>query len=79
MPYSAVMKWIVLLAFIGILFALASAGRAMLNDGRDGAPKTNRMLHALAWRIGLSVALFLFILLSWHMGWVRPSGIPVGI
>jgi hypothetical protein len=25
------------------------------------------------------VALFLFILLSWHMGWVRPTGIPVGI
>jgi len=24
------------------------------------------------------VALFLFILLSWYMGWVRPSGIPIG-
>jgi len=77
MPYSAVMKWIVLLAFIGILFALASAGRAMLNDGRDGAPKTNRMLHALAWRIGLSVALFLFILLAWRLGWIQPTGLPL--
>jgi hypothetical protein len=24
------------------------------------------------------VALFLFILLSWYMGWVRPTGIPIG-
>ena len=63
--------------FIGILFALASAGRAMLNDGRDGAPKTNRMLHALAWRIGLSVALFLFILLAWRLGWIQPTGLPL--
>lgn len=71
------MKWIVALAFIGILFALANAGRAMLNDGRDGAPKSNRMLRALAWRIGLSVALFLFILLAWHLGWIQPTGIPL--
>jgi hypothetical protein len=24
------------------------------------------------------VALFLFILLSWYMGWVRPTGLPTG-
>ena len=27
--------------------------------------------------IGLSVALFLFILLAWSLGWVQPTGIPV--
>ena len=36
------------------------------------------MARALALRVGLSVALFLFILLSWYMGWVRPTGIPIG-
>ena len=29
-------------------------------------------------RVGLSVALFLLIMLGWAMGWVRPGGIPSG-
>jgi hypothetical protein len=36
------------------------------------------MARALAVRVGLSVALFLFVLLSWAMGWVRPGGLPTG-
>jgi hypothetical protein len=71
------MKWLVGGAFIAILFALAAAGRAMLKDGRDGAPKTDRMLHALALRIGLSVALFVFILVAYKLGWIRPTGLPL--
>jgi hypothetical protein len=35
------------------------------------------MARALAVRVALSVALFLFILLSWHMGWIEPRGIPL--
>ena len=69
------MKYIVAIAFIGILFALASAGFAMLRDGRDGKPKTKRMANALAVRVGLSVLLFLFILLSYKLGWIQPTGI----
>lgn len=77
MPYIGRMKWIVVLAFVGIIVALASAGRAMLQDGRDGKPKSNRMLHALAWRIGLSVALFVFILVAYKLGWIAPTGLPL--
>lgn len=73
---NRVMKIIIALAFAGILLALATAGRAMLKDG-GGQPKTNRMVKALAWRVGISVALFLFILLSYWMGWIQPTGIPV--
>lgn len=72
------MKIVIVLALVGILAALALAGRAMLRDGRGGAPKTNRMVHALTWRIGLSVALFLFVLLSYKMGWIQPHGIALG-
>ncbi|HEU4457965.1 MAG TPA: DUF2909 domain-containing protein [Methylibium sp.] len=71
------MKWIIVAAFVAIVLALAAAGRALLNDGRDGAPKSNRMLHALALRIGLSVALFLFILLAYKLGWIQPTGLPL--
>lgn len=78
MPYdAATMKWLIVLAFVAILGALAAAGRALLGDGRDGAPKTNRMVNALAWRIGLSVALFVFILLAWKLGWIEPTGLPL--
>ena len=72
------MKIIIFSALLAIVAVLAWAGRAMLNDGRDGKPKTNRMAHALALRVGLSIALFLFVLLSYKMGWIHPTGIQAG-
>ncbi len=78
MTYIGTMKWIIGLALLGIIAALASAGRAMLKDGRDGAPKTDRMVHALALRVGLSVALFIFILVAYLLGWIEPTGLPLG-
>jgi hypothetical protein len=35
------------------------------------------MAKALAFRIGLSVVLFISILVSWQLGWIQPSGIPL--
>jgi hypothetical protein len=72
------MKIIIALALLAIIISLGFAGRAMLQDGRDGAPKSNRMVNALALRVGLSVALFVFILISYKMGWIHPTGIPMG-
>ena len=69
------MKIVIALAFVGILVALTLAGRAMLKDGSGGKPKSSRMVHALAWRVGLSVALFVFILISYKLGWIHPTGI----
>lgn len=72
------MKYIIALAFVGILGALALAGIFMLRDGRDGKPKTGGMMRALAFRVGLSVLLFTCILLSYWAGWITPTGIPLG-
>ena len=72
------MKYLIAIAFVGILGALAMAGVFMMRDGRDGKPKTDRMMRALAVRVGLSVLLFLFILLSYWLGWIRPTGLPLG-
>ncbi|MGC4061705.1 MAG: twin transmembrane helix small protein [Aquabacterium sp.] len=72
------MKIVIALALLAIVFALAMAGRAMLQDGRDGQPKSNRMVKALALRVGLSIALFLFVLLGYKLGWIHPTGVPVG-
>ena len=71
------MKTIMVIMFVAVLCALAAAGVFMLRKRRDGEHNDQRMARALAVRVGLSVALFLFILLSWYMGWVRPTGIPL--
>ena len=73
------MKIVMVLLMVAVLVALASAGVFMLRKGSQGGDRRSKnMARALAVRVGLSVALFLFILLSWYMGWVKPTGIPIG-
>ena len=73
------MKTLMVLMFVAVLGALGGAGVFMLRKGNaDADRRSKNMARALAVRVGLSVALFLFILLSWSMGWVKPGGIPVG-
>lgn len=68
------MKPVIVAVFVMIVVALALAGRAML---RRGGSRPGAMWHALAWRIGLSVALFLCLLAAWRLGWIRPTGLPL--
>ena len=74
MPF---MKTIVLLAFVGILGSLGTALFFMMRDGRNGKAKTSNMARALALRVGLSILLFVCILVAWKLGYVRPTGLPV--
>lgn len=62
------MRIIIVLALIGII---ASLGSALVFLVRDRGT-TSRTVNALTVRVGLSVALFLFILFSWWMGWIEP-------
>ena len=72
------MKLLLGMAFVAILGALAAAGVFMLRDGRGGKPRSGSMMRALALRVALSVGLFLCFLLAWKMGWIRPTGLPIG-
>ncbi|AMO22789.1 twin transmembrane helix small protein [Ramlibacter solisilvae] len=72
------MKYFVLLAFLGILGSLGSALYFMMRDGQHGKPKTSNMARALAWRVGLSVLLFVCILLAWKLGYIQPTGLRTG-
>ncbi len=66
---------------VAVLAALGSAGVFMMRrrDQADPTKEPDRhMARALALRVALSIALFLIVLVSWRMGWVRPNGIPVG-
>ena len=70
------MKTLMVLMLLAVLVALASAGFFMLRKGQDGDQRSKHMARALAVRVGLSVALFLLVLLAWAMGWVQPTGFP---
>lgn len=74
------MKTVIVLVLIVVIAALASAGLFMLRRPGDdpGAQRRDRMARALALRVGLSIALFLFVLLGWWMGWISPGGVPAG-
>ena len=72
------MKYLVALAFLAILASLASALFFMMRDGQNGKAKTSNMARALAFRVGFSVLLFVCILIAWKLGYIQPTGIPVG-
>jgi hypothetical protein len=62
------MRIIILFALAGILLSLGSALVYLVRDKGT----TNRTVNALTVRVGISVALFLFILFSYWMGWIQP-------
>lgn len=64
-------KLIVTVLLIGIVISLFSALFFMLKD----TSKSKRTVRALTARVGLQVALIVFLLLATMMGWIRPHGI----
>lgn len=70
------MKAFIVVMLVGILAALGGAGVFMLRKSREGDERDAKMARALALRVALSVALFLFILFAYWMGWIQPTGIP---
>jgi ABC-type uncharacterized transport system permease subunit len=67
------MKWIVIIAFLAIFASLGSALVFMFRD----QGKSKNMVKALGIRVGLSIALFLFLLFSNYMGWIQATGVPL--
>jgi hypothetical protein len=65
------MKIFIAIAFILII---GSLGFALFFVMRDKG-RTNRAVHALAMRVGLSVTLFLILLGAYEMGWIAPTGV----
>lgn len=74
-------QWLVALAFVGILASLGSALVFMMRssdeEGQEDSDRrrADRMFRSLALRVGLSVLLFLCILLAWKLGWIHPTGL----
>jgi hypothetical protein len=62
-------KYLILAMLVLILISLGKAlyhlSSAREEDGR-------KMVVALAWRIGLSVALFVLLIVAYYSGWIEP-------
>ncbi len=65
------MKIFVAIAFILIIGSLGSALVFLMRD----KGRSNRTVHALALRVGFSVALFIMLLIMNRMGLIQPTGI----
>ncbi len=76
------MTYIIIIGFIAILASLGFAMLFMLKGGekdkQDNKSKANSMAKALAFRVGLSILLFICILLAWKFGYIQPTGIAAG-
>jgi uncharacterized metal-binding protein len=75
------MTYLIILFLLLIIASLASAGFFMLRKPSNDVPtKSNpsrSMVRALTFRIGLSVALFIFVLIAWQLGFIQPTGLPL--
>jgi hypothetical protein len=65
-------KILILLILVVVIASLGSALFYLVKDGNRRSPRTAR---ALTLRIGLSIALFLSLLLAYRLGFIQPHGL----
>lgn len=63
------MRIVVIVVLVAIVTALFTALVFLYRDRGRG----NRVVVALAVRVGLSMALIAFLVFSWWMGWIIPG------
>lgn len=69
------MRIVVAIAFLLIIASLASALFHMMR----GKGQNHLMVRSLMFRVGFSIALFLFILFAHWMNWIQSTGIRSGL
>lgn len=68
------MTWILVLFLVAIVAALGAGLYFLL---KEGGTRSRNVFYALSWRVGLQVALILFLILAFFMGWIQPHGGPL--
>ena len=70
------MQTILRLVILGALLAIiASLGSALYHLTRKSGSDSRRFVRALTLRIGLSVALFILLMIAWYLGLITPHGL----
>jgi cell division protein FtsW (lipid II flippase) len=70
---NPLIRIVVIVVFLGILVSLGSALYQLSRVDGD----SRKMVRALTVRIGLSIALFLLLMLAWRFGFIEPHGIQM--
>lgn len=65
------MRYVILVFIVFILGSLFSALYYMIRD----KGQSTRTVRALSWRVGLSIALFLILMLGSYFGLITPQGL----
>jgi hypothetical protein len=60
-----------LIAFLVLI--LISLGKALFHLSSSKPEDSGKMAKALAWRVGLSVFLFVLLIVAYSLGWVQPQ------
>ncbi len=63
-------KYLVIVILVLILISL---GKALFHLSSSKPGDSGKMVKALAWRIGLSVFLFVLLLVAYTQGWIQPQ------
>jgi uncharacterized BrkB/YihY/UPF0761 family membrane protein len=56
-----------------LLLILISLGKALFHLTSSKPEDGAKMVRALAWRIGLSVLLFVLLIVAYYSGWIDPQ------
>jgi choline-glycine betaine transporter len=64
------MEFLIIATLVGIVLSLGHALFTMTSGPTD----SKRMVRALTIRVGLSVALFAFLMIGWYFGLIEPHG-----
>jgi len=64
-----------IIVIAGLVAVIASLFSALYYLYRDRGQGRTRMVKALALRVALSAGLIAFLVLSYYMGWISPTGL----
>ena len=68
---TIVVKGVIIALLVFIFFSLGSALYYLMRD----SSQSTRVVKALSWRIGLSLVLFILLMVSLMLGWITPHSI----
>lgn len=87
MTYLIIVAFLLIVGSLGAALIFMMRGSERTHDPRNPnqlphdaptSPPNRGMARALAWRVGLSILLFVVVLFSAWMGWIQPTGIAPG-
>jgi Flp pilus assembly protein protease CpaA len=68
--------WIKIIVLVAMAAVLVNLFIALFHLNRGGQGDSRKTLRALSWRLGISIALFVFLFVAARLGWVTPHGLP---